>query len=118
MTFTRISDIIVEITDDSGVKALVTVDEAKQLGYIELTYKGESYSYNQAAELVGRHVMTIYRLVQRYKYTTVEEIIEYYNRRIEQSYTYKNKPIKLKELESITGKSASTMSARRTNKYC
>lgn len=111
MTFTRISDIIVEITDDSGVKALVTVDEAKQLGYIELTYKGESYSYNQAAELVGRHVMTIYRLVQRYKYTTVEEIIEYYNRRIEQSYTYKNKPIKLKELESITGKSASTMSA-------
>ena len=111
MEFKKISDELVEVIDDCGESTVVTMEEAVELGYIELTYKGKPCTYKELAKLTGRHIMSVHHLVHKYGYTTVEEVLAHYNKLDEQKYTYKGKIIKLKELEPITGKSASTMSA-------
>lgn len=115
MEFKKISDELVEVIDDCGESTVVTMEEAVNLGYIELTYKGKPCTYRELAKLAGRHITSVCSLAHKHGYTTVEEVLAHYSKLDEQKYTYKGKIIKLKELEPITGKSASTMSAVAVN---
>ena len=58
---------------------LLTIDEAKQLGYEPFTYKGEPISVYAFAKLIGRTPGTVECAIRRNHYITGEQVIEHYS---------------------------------------
>lgn len=117
MKFRQISNELVIITDDIGTSTVVSVDEARQLGYKEFTYQGKRISLYRFAHLIGRPVCSVGMMHKRYGYCTGEEIIQHYNAENNKNQlTYQDKSITVTNFAKLIGKPRNAVK-RLINRY-
>ena len=111
MKFRQISDELVIITDDIGTSTVVSIDEAKQLGYKEFTYQNKRISSYRFAQLIGRPACSVDMMRKIYGYCTGEEIIEHYEKleNNKKQITYQGKPIAVTDFAKLIGKPRNTV---------
>ena len=78
MTFRKINDNLIEVTNEQGTELILSREEAEQLGYAEFTYQGKPIAISEFARLINRSEHTVQTAVRENKFATGEQIIAYY----------------------------------------
>lgn len=103
--FKVISDNLVECTDtENDDKTLLTEEEAILVGFRPFTYKGETIKIPVFANLIDRNYTAVIKLVEKYSYTSGEQVIEHYDRLDANRITYGGKTISIRQLADMTGR--------------
>ena len=78
MTFKVIDNNLVECTDEND-SYMLTLEEARKLGFKVFTYEGKPITIAAFANIIRRNASTINDIISKYNYTTGEEVIAYYD---------------------------------------
>ena len=110
--FKVISDNLVECTDtENDDKALLTEEEAVLLGFVRFTYRGEPITKVEFAKLINKNSTSIRMAIQKYGFTTGEELIKYFieHGSKRRAFTYNGKEITIKAFAELIGVSAESV---------
>ena len=107
--FKCIDNGLVECTDINNDEVLLlTINEAKMLGFVQFTYKNEPISYAAFAKLISKDPNAVSIIIHKNAYTTGEQVIEHYKNH--NSYKYIN--FDLKKLANVLNRTPDDIRTR------